>query len=124
MAEKPPIGQGAAGADGPSRERLGTFVTDSGGVRAARGWRRHADTTLTPKTRSSGVAGRRREAARQFLEVRAGETLMDPIDLEISQPLRSSRRLRRRAAPEMTMAELADHLDEIQRSLSERPTPP
>ena len=55
------------------------------------------------------------EAARQFLEVRAGETLTDPIDLEIRGHCEAVVAFDDGLRPEMTIAELADHFDEIQR---------
>jgi hypothetical protein len=117
MAEKPRSDKRAAGAHGPSRERLGTSVSDSGDVRARRRVRgASADTTLTPENEELRAwlvhAG---EAARQFLEVRAGETLTDPIDLEIRRHCEAVVAFDDGLRPEMTMAELADHFDEIQR---------
>ena len=55
------------------------------------------------------------EAARQFLEVRTGETLTDPIDLEMRGHCEAVVAFDDGLRPEMTMAEVADHFDEIQR---------
>jgi hypothetical protein len=113
----PRIDERAAGAHGPPRERLGTSVSDSGNVRA----RRRAggvgvDTTFTPEDEELRAwlvdAG---EAARQFLEVRAGETLTDPTDLEMRGHCEAVVAFDDGLRPDMTMAELADHFDEIQR---------
>ena len=117
MAEKPRIDKRAAGAHGPSRERPGTSVSDSGDVRARRrAGGASADTTLTPEADELRAwlvnAG---EAARQFLDVRAGETLTDPIDLEIRSHCEAVVAFDDGLRPEMTMPELADHFDEIQR---------
>jgi hypothetical protein len=107
----------AAGAHGPRRERLGTSVSDSGDVRARRRpGDASADTTLTPEDEELRAwlvdAG---EAARQFLEVRAGETLTDPTELEMRGHCEAVVAFDDGLRPEMTMAELADHFDEIQR---------
>jgi hypothetical protein len=107
----------AAGAHGPRRERLGTSVSDSGDVRARRRLGdASADTTLTPEDEELRAwlvdAG---EAARQFLEVRAGETLTDPTELEMRGHCEAVVAFDDGLRPEMTMAELADHFDEIQR---------
>jgi hypothetical protein len=102
---------------GPPRERLGTSVNDSGDVGPRRrAGRAGADTTLTPEDeelRAWLVHGG--EAARQFLEVRAGETLTDPTDLEMRGHCEAVVAFDDGLRPEMTMAELADHFDEIQR---------
>ena len=92
-------------------------MSDSGGVGARRrAGRTSADTTLTPEDKELRAwlvhAG---EAARQFLEVRAGETLTDPIDLDIRGHCEAVVAFDDGLRPEMTMAELADHFDEIQR---------
>jgi hypothetical protein len=55
------------------------------------------------------------EAARLFLEARAGETLMDPTDLEMRGHCEAVVAFDDGLRPEMTMAELADHFDAIQR---------
>ena len=117
MPEKPRIDELAAGAHGPLRERLGTSVTDSGGGRARRrAAGASADTTLILEDEELRAwivhAG---EAARQFLEVRAGETLTDPTDVEIRGHCEAVVAFDDGLRPEMTMAELADHFDEIQR---------
>jgi hypothetical protein len=74
------------------------------------------DPTLTPEDEELRAwlvdAG---EAARQFLEVRAGETLTDPTDLEMRGHCEAIVAFDDGLRPEMTMAELADHFDEIQR---------
>ena len=111
------IDERAAGAHGQPRERLGTYVTDAGDIRARRRTGGvSADATLTPEDEELRAwmvhAG---EAARQFLEVRAGETLTDPIDLEIRGHCEAVVAFDEGLCPEMTMAELADHFDEIQR---------
>ena len=111
------IDERAAGAHGQPRERLGTSVSDSGDVGARRrAGRASADTTLTAEDEELRAwlvhAG---EAARQFLEVRAGETLTDPIDLEIRGHCEAVVAFDDGLRPEMTIAELADHFDEIQR---------
>jgi len=92
-------------------------VSDSGKVRARRrAGRASADTTLTAEDEELRAwlvhAG---EAARQFLEVRAGETLTDAIDLEIRGHCEAVVAFDDGLRPEMTIAELADHFDEIQR---------
>ena len=113
----PRIDERAAGAHAPPRERLGASVSDSGGVGARRrAGGVSADTTLTAEDEELWAwlvdAG---EAARQFLEVRAGETLTDPIDLDIRGHCEAVVAFDDGLRPEMTMAELADHFDEIQR---------
>jgi hypothetical protein len=117
MAEKPRIDERAAGAHGPPRERLGTSVSESGKGRASRrAGGGSADTTLTPEDEELRAwivhAG---EAARQFLEVRAGETLTDPTDIEMRGHCEAVVAFDDGLRPDMTMAELADHFDEIQR---------
>jgi hypothetical protein len=117
MPEKPRIDELPAGAHGPPREKLGTSASESGEGRARRrAAGASADTRLTPEDEELRVwivhAG---EAARQFLEVRAGETLTDPIDLEIRGHCEAVVAFDDGLRPEMTMAELADHFDEIQR---------
>ena len=92
-------------------------MSDSGDVRARqRPNGVNADPTLTPEDEELRAwlvhAG---EAARQYLEVRAGETLTDPIDLEIRGHCEAVIAFDDGLRPEMTMAELADHFDEIQR---------
>jgi hypothetical protein len=114
---QPRIDERAAGARGPPRERPGRSVSASGGVGARRrAGRASADTTLTPEDEELRAwlvdAG---EAARQFLEVRAGETLTDPTDLEMRGHCEAVVAFDDGLRPEMTMAELADHFDEIQR---------
>jgi hypothetical protein len=54
-------------------------------------------------------------AARQFLEVPAGETLTDPTDLERRGHCEAVVTFDDDLRPEMTKAELADRFDEIQR---------
>ena len=92
-------------------------MSDSGDVGARRrAGGVSADTTLTPEEEELRAwlvdAG---EAARQFLKVRAGETLTDPIDLEMRGHCKAVVAFDDGLRPEMTMAELADHFDEIQR---------
>ena len=91
-------------------------VSDSGDVGHRRTGRASADTTLTPEDEELRAwlvdAG---EAARQFLEVRAGETLTDATDLEMRGHCEAVVAFDDGLRPEMTMAELADHFDEIQR---------
>jgi hypothetical protein len=55
------------------------------------------------------------EAARQFLESRAGDNLTDPTDLEMRGHCEAVVAFDDGLRPEMTMAELADHFDAIQR---------
>lgn len=107
----------AAGTHGPSRERPGTSVSDSGKVRARRrAGRASADTTLTPEDEELRAwLVDACQAARQFLEGRAGETLTDPTDLEMRGHCEAVVAFDDGLRPEMTMAELADHFDEIQR---------
>jgi hypothetical protein len=92
-------------------------VSDSEDVRARRrASGASADRTLTPEDQELRAwlvdAG---EAARQFLDVRAGETLTDPADLETRGHCEAVVAYDDGLRPEMTMAELADHFDEIQR---------
>jgi hypothetical protein len=92
-------------------------VNDAGDVRARRrAGGASGDTTLTPEDEELRAwlvdAG---EAARQFLEVRAGETLTDATDLEMRGHCEAVVAFDDGLRPEMTMAELADHFDEIQR---------
>jgi hypothetical protein len=91
-------------------------VSDSGGGRAERRAGAASATTLTPEDEELRAwivhAG---EAARQFLEVRAGETLTDPTDIEMRGHCEAVVAFDDGLRPEMTMAELADHFDEIQR---------
>jgi hypothetical protein len=92
-------------------------VTESRRVRATRPPPdANADLTLTPEDEELRAwlmdAG---EAARLFLEVRAGETLTDPADLEMRGHCEEVVAFDDGRRPEMTMAELADHFDEIQR---------
>ena len=112
----PRIDERAAGAHGPPREWLGMSVSDSGDVRRRRTGRASADTTLTPEDEELRAwlvdAG---EAARQFLEERAGETLTDATDLEMRGHCEAVVAFDDGLRPEMTMAELADHFDQIQR---------
>ena len=117
IAEKPRIDERAAGAHGPPRERLGTSVSDSRDVRARRrAGGASVDPSLNPEDEELRAwivdAG---EAARQFLEMRAGETLTDPTDLEMRGHCEAIVAFDDGLRPEMTMAELADHFDEIQR---------
>ena len=53
-------------------------------------------------------------AARQFLDVRAGDTLTDPADREMRGHCEEVVAFDDGRRPEMTIAELADHFDEIQ----------
>jgi hypothetical protein len=55
------------------------------------------------------------EAGREFLDGRAGETLTDPIGLEIRSHCEAVVAFDDGLCPGMTMPELADHFDEIQR---------
>jgi len=92
-------------------------VSDSGDVRARRrADGASADTTLTPEDEELRAwlvdAG---EAARQFLEVRTGETLTDPTDLEMRGHCEAVVAFDDGLRPDMTMAELADQFDENQR---------
>jgi hypothetical protein len=92
-------------------------VNDAGDVRARRrAGGASGDTTLTPEDEELRAwlvdAG---EAARQFLEVRAGETLTDATDLEMRGHCEAVVAFDDGLRPEMTMAELAGHFDEIQR---------
>lgn len=92
-------------------------VSDSGKGRARRrAGGASADATLTPEDEELRAwivhAG---EAARLFLEVRAGETLTDPTDIEMRGHCEAVVAFDDGLRPEMTMAELADHFDEIQR---------
>lgn len=92
-------------------------MSDSGEGRARRrAGRASADMTLTSEDEELRAwivhAG---EAARQFLEVRAGETLTDPTDLEMRDHCEAVVAFDDGLRPEMTIAELADHFDEIQR---------
>ena len=92
-------------------------MSDSGDTRARRrAGGTSADAPLTPEDAELRAwivqAG---EAARQFLEVRAGETLTDPTDLEMRGHCEAVVAFDDGLRPEMTMAELADHFDEIQR---------
>jgi hypothetical protein len=96
---------------------MGTSVSDSGDVPARRrAGGASADPTLTPEDEELRAwlvdAG---GAARQFLEGRAGETLTDPADLEMRGHCEAVVAFDDGLRPEMTMAELADHFDEIQR---------
>jgi hypothetical protein len=113
---EPRIDGRAARAHGRLRGRLGTSVSDSGGGRAERRAGAASATTLTPEDEELRAwivhAG---EAARQFLEVRAGETLTDPTDIEMRGHCEAVVAFDDGLRPEMTMAELADHFDEIQR---------
>lgn len=111
------IDERAAGKHGPSRERLGTSVSSSREVRAGqRAGGANADPTLTPEDEELRAwlvdAG---EAARQFLESRAGDNLSDPTDLEMRGHCEAVVAFDDGLRPEMTMAELADHFDAIQR---------
>jgi hypothetical protein len=92
-------------------------VNDSGDVGPRRrAGRASADTTLAPEDEELRAwlvhAG---EAARLFLEARAGEALTDPFDLEMRGHCEEVVAFDDGRRPEMTMAELADHFDEIQR---------
>ena len=92
-------------------------MSDSRDVRARRrAGRASVDPTLTPEDEELRAwlvdAG---DAARRFLEVRAGETLTDPTDLEMRGHCEAIVAFDDGLRPEMTMAELADHFDEIQR---------
>jgi hypothetical protein len=92
-------------------------VSDSREVRARqRANGANADPTLTPEDEELRAwlvdAG---EAARLFLEGRSGETLTDPIDLEMRGHCEAVVAFDDGLRPEMTMAELADHFDAIQR---------
>jgi hypothetical protein len=100
-----------------ARERLGMSVTGSRSVRATGpppG--ANADPALTPEDEELRAwlvdAG---DAARLFLEVRAGDTLTDPADLEMRGHCEEVVAFDDGRRPEMTMAQLADHFDEIQR---------
>ena len=89
----------------------------SGDVRARqRAGGANADPTLTPEDEELRAwlvdAG---EAARLFLESRAGDTLTDPTDLEMRGHCEAVVAFDDGLCPEMTMAELADHFDAIQR---------
>jgi hypothetical protein len=102
---------------GPPGGQLGTSVSESGEGRARRrAGGVSADATLTPEDEELRTwivhAG---EAARQFLEVRAGETLTDPTDIEMRGHCEAVVAFDDGLRPNMTMAELADHFDEIQR---------
>jgi hypothetical protein len=76
----------------------------------------NADPTLTPEDEELRAwlvdAG---EAARLFLESRAGDILTDPTDLEMRVHCEAVVAFDDGLRPEMTMAELADHFDAIQR---------
>jgi hypothetical protein len=92
-------------------------MSDSRDVRARqRAGGANADPTLTPEDEELRAwlvdAG---EAARLFLEARAGETLTDPTDLEMHGHCEAVVAFDDGMRPEMTMAELADHFDAIQR---------
>jgi hypothetical protein len=92
-------------------------VSDPADVRARqRAGGADADPTLTPEDEELRAwlvdAG---EAARLFLEARAGETLTDPTDLEMRGHCEAVVAFDDGLRPEMTMAELADHFDAIQR---------
>ena len=75
-----------------------------------------ADPTLTPEDEELRAwlvdAG---EAARVFLEGRAGDAVTDPTDLEMRSHCEAVVAFDDGLRPEMTMAELADHFDAIQR---------
>ena len=92
-------------------------MSDSGDVRARqRASRAKADPTLSPEEQELRAwlvdAG---EAARLFLEARAGETLTDPTDLEMRGHCEAVVAFDDGLRREMTMADLADHFDAIQR---------
>ena len=92
-------------------------MSNSGDVRAGqRAGGANADPTLTPEDEELRAwlvdAG---EAARLFLESRAGNILTDPTDLEIRGHCEAVVAFDDGLRPEMTMAELADHFDAIQR---------
>lgn len=117
QAENRRIDERAAGALGPPSERLGTSMSDSGDVRARqRPNGVNADPTLTPEDEELRAwlvdAG---EAARLFLEGRAGDAVTDPTDLEMRGHCEAVVAFDDGLRPEMTMAELADHFDAIQR---------
>jgi hypothetical protein len=76
----------------------------------------NADPTLSPEDEDLRAwlvdAGK---AARLFLEVRAGETPTDPADLEMRGHCEAVVAFDDGLRPDMTVAELADHFDKIQR---------
>jgi hypothetical protein len=92
-------------------------VTDSGDVRARqRANGANADPTLTPEDEELRAwlidAG---EVARLFLEGRGGDAVTDPTDLEMLGHCEAVVAFDDGLRPDMTMAELADHFDAIQR---------
>jgi hypothetical protein len=76
----------------------------------------NADPTLIPEDEELRAwlvdAG---QVARLFLEGRAGEALTDPTDVEMRGHCEAVVAFDDGLRPEMTMAELADHFDAIQR---------
>ena len=92
-------------------------MSDSREVRARqRANGANADPTLTPEDEELRAwivdAG---EAARLFLEMHAGDAVTDQTDLEMRGHCEAVVAFDDGLRPEMTMAELADHFDAIQR---------